>query len=220
VTGRVLSVNVSQPRIIGQRGGSPVRSGIGKTPVSGTSAIGSEGIEGDGQADRVNHGGPDKAVYAYDRSDAAYWEHASGRSLGPGAFGENLTIEGFASADVHVGDRFRIGTTLLEVTQPRVPCYKLGIHMGDERFPATFANALRVGFYLRVLESGAVTTGNAVMRTHIAETTLTIVDLMALYLAPHDAGRLEQVSRLPGLSVAWQNEFSAKAAKARRNSER
>jgi MOSC domain-containing protein YiiM len=217
VIGRVLSVNVSQPRVIGERGGEPVRSGIAKAPVAGRIAVGASGVAGDGQADLVNHGGADKAVYAFDRADAAYWEQRLGRALGPGAFGENLTIEGFASAEVRVGDRFRIGTALVEVSQPRVPCYKLGIHMGDDRFPVEFARAHRVGFYLRVIEEGAIAAGDAVERTVAAVTPLTIADLMsALLTARNDAARLESVAALPGLSDAWRTEFAELAAAARR----
>jgi MOSC domain-containing protein YiiM len=218
VSGRVLSVNVSQPRIIGARGGTAVRSGIAKQPVGGRVAVGTEGVDGDGQADRINHGGADKAVYTFDREDAVFWERKVGRPLSPGAFGENLTIEGFPSTEVRVGDRFRIGTTLLEVTQPRVPCYKLGIHMGDERFPAEFARGLRVGFYLRVLEPGTVAADDAVVRVGASTTPLTIADLMSAYLtARNDAARLDAVVALPGLSDAWRDEFAEMAAAARLN---
>jgi MOSC domain-containing protein YiiM len=216
VTGRVLSVNVSLPRVIGERGGEPVRSGIAKQPVAGPVAVTAAGLYGDGQADLINHGGAEKAVYVYDRSDAAYWEQRLGRPLGPGAFGENLTVQGFASSNVRVGDRFRIGTALVEVSQPRVPCYKLGIHMGDERFPIEFARANRVGFYLRVIETGAVATGDAVERTSTAATPLTITDLMSAFLtARNDAARLEAVAALPGLSEVWRSEFNEMAVAAR-----
>jgi len=155
-------------------------------------------------------------MYVYDRSDAAYWEQRLGRPLGPGAFGENLTVEGFASSNVRVGDRFRIGTALVEVSQPRVPCYKLGIHMGDERFPIEFARANRVGFYLRVIETGAVAAGDAVERTSTAATPLTIADLMSAFLtARNDAARLEAVAALPGLSEVWRSEFNEMAVAAR-----
>ncbi|MGE5537359.1 MAG: MOSC domain-containing protein [Gemmatimonas sp.] len=216
MTGRVLSVNVGRPRVIGMRGGEPVTSGIAKAPVAGPVAAGPNGLAGDGQADLVNHGGADKAIYVLDRSDAGLWEDRLGRPLGPGAFGENLSIEGFPSTSVHVGDRFRIGAAEFEVTQPRVPCYKLGIHMGDERFPAAFAKALRVGFYLRVIAPGAVTAGDAVVRTHTATTPLTIADLMGIYLtARDDAARLEAVAALPALSEAWRTQFADLAAAAR-----
>jgi MOSC domain-containing protein YiiM len=216
VTGRVLSVNISRPRVIGERNGAPVRSGIAKAPVAGCVRIGREGMDGDGQADLVNHGGPDKAVYAFDRGDATYWEKIVGRALGPAAFGENLTIEGFVSADVRVGDRFRIGSALLEVTQPRVPCYKLGIHMGDEHFPAAFAKSLLVGFYLRVLEPGTVAMNDTITRTVTVATSLTITDLMSAYLTGRgDAARLDAVATLPGLSEAWRSEFAKLAQAAR-----
>lgn len=212
----LLAVCVGQPRTIGERGSQPVRSGIGKRPVDGAVAVGPMGLDGDGQADLVNHGGVDKAVYAYDRGDAAYWEERLGRALPAGAFGENLTLEGMPSADVRVGDRVHLGNVLLEVTQPRVPCYKLGIHMSDAEFPAAFARALRVGFYLRVVETGFIAGGTAVSSWEKAATPLSIADLMGLYLTGRrDAERLAAAVALPGLSAAWRESLSEFLAAAR-----
>jgi len=211
MTPRVLAVSVGLPRVIGERGTEPVRSGIGKQPVAGPVAVGAMGIAGDGQADLINHGGLDKAVYAYDRADAAYWENRLGRALPPGALGENLTVEGLPTTDVRVGDRFRIGDVLLEVTQPRVPCYKLGIHMGDAAFPAAFARALRVGFYLRVVEPGTLANGMPLTAMKKAETSLTVAELMRLYLSgERNTARLAAAVALPGLSAAWREELSAR----------
>ena len=211
MTPRVLAVSVGLPRVIGERGTEPVRSGIGKRPVVGPVAVGAMGIAGDGQADLINHGGLDKAVYAYDRADAAYWENRLGRALPPGALGENLTVEGLPTTDVRVGDRFRIGDVLLEVTQPRVPCYKLGIHMGDAAFPAAFARALRVGFYLRVVEPGTLANGMPLTAMKKAETSLTVAELMRLYLSgERNTARLAAAVALPELSAAWREELSAR----------
>lgn len=205
---RLLAISVGQPKIIGLRNAEPVRSGIGKTPVVHPVEVGAMGILGDGQADLVNHGGADKAVYAYDRSDAAYWEKCLGRALLPGAFGENLTVDGLPSSEVRVGDRFRIGSVLLEVTQPRVPCYKLGMHIGDSAFPAEFAKSLRVGFYLRVLAPGKLVLGT-VPSWERAATQYSISDLMQLYLTGrHDQRRLTDAIALPGLSAAWRETLS------------
>jgi MOSC domain-containing protein YiiM len=216
MTARVLAVCVGRPRTIGERDSHPVRSGIRKHPVEGPVSASALGLEGDGQADLVNHGGIDKAVYAYDRSDAAYWEERLGRALPAGAFGENLSVQGMPSAEVRVGDRLRIGTALLEVTQPRVPCYKLGIHMGDAGFPAAFAKALRVGFYLRVVEPGSLAAGLAIAWQK-ATTTLSICDLMDVHLTGRrDAERLAAASALPGLSAAWRESLSELLAKTRR----
>ena len=217
MTPRILAVCVGLPRAIGEDGAPPVRSGIDKHPVSGPVAVGQMGLEGDGQADLVNHGGVDKAVYAYDRSDAGYWEKHLGRALPPGALGENLTVEGMASSVVRVGDRIRAGSVLLEVTQPRVPCYKLGVHMGDPAFPAAFAKALRVGFYLRVIEPGSISAETAISSWEKATTSLSISDLMSLYLTGrHDTRQLAAVAALPGLSAAWRKTLSEFLAAADR----
>jgi MOSC domain-containing protein YiiM len=217
MTPRVVAVCVGLPRTIGERGAQPVRSGIGKHPVADVVAVHTTGLDGDGQADLVNHGGPDKAVYAYDRADAGYWEGRLGRRLPPGAFGENLAVEGLASADVRVGDRLRVGTALLEVTQPRVPCYKLGIHMGDAAFPGTFAKELRVGFYLRVIETGHLGPESPVSSWKKAATPLSICNLMELFLSGrNDATRLAAAVALPGLSAAWRESLSEFLAAAHR----
>jgi MOSC domain-containing protein YiiM len=179
--------------------------------------LGPTGLDGDGQADLVNHGGVDKAVYAYDRGDAMYWEERLGRTLPPGALGENLAVEGLPSDAVHVGDRLRVGTALLEVTQPRVPCYKLGIHMGDAAFPAVFAKALRVGFYLRVIEPGRLSADSEIAAWEQAASPLSICDLMELYLTGrNDAERLAHAAARPGLSAAWRQSLSELLAAARR----
>jgi MOSC domain-containing protein YiiM len=213
---RLLSINVGQAAIIGRRGAEPVRSGIRKAPVSGAVTVGTQGVAGDAQADLVNHGGPDKAVYAYDRGDAVFWEERLKRPLPSGALGENLTVEGRPSDLVRVGDRYRIGTALLEVTQPRVPCYKLGIHMGDAAFPGRFAKALRIGFYLRVLEPGSFRAGDPIEIARRADTVLSVADLMDIYLnGRSDPGRLAAAAALAGLSAVWRDELSRRLAETR-----
>ena len=121
----VRSVNVGRPRQIAVRRGRPLMSAIGKQPVAGRLRIAGDSVEGDAQADLRVHGGPDKAVYAYAAEDAAWWEAALGRELGPGAFGENLTVEGIDVTGARIGERWRAGTAELEVCQPRLPCAKL-----------------------------------------------------------------------------------------------
>ena len=216
MTYRLLAVNVAHPRVIGERLSEPVLSGIDKKPVAGRVAVGPMGVDGDGQADPTVHGGADKAVYAYDEGDYHFWEQRLGRKLTPGTFGENLTVEGLASDIVRVGDRYRIGTTLLEVTQPRQPCFKLGMRMSDPHFVAAFAKALRVGFYLRVIEPGALAAGDTIIVEHRAETVFSIADLMKIYLHAHrDIERLAAVVAMPGLSAAWREELSERLAEAR-----
>ena len=219
MTYRLLAVSVAQPRVIGERLSEPVLSAIGKQPITARVAVGPMGVSGDSQADPTVHGGADKAVYAYDEGDYHFWEERLGRKLPPGTFGENLTVEGLPSDLVRIGDRYRIGTTLLEVTQPRQPCFKLGMRMNDPHFVAAFAKSLRVGFYLRVIEPGTLGAGDTITPEHRADTVFSIADVMALYLSKHhDIDRLAAVVEIPGLSAAWREELSERLAKARNSS--
>ena len=158
---RVLAVNVGRPREIA-RGKRTVRTSIWKSPVDGRVAARDDHLEGDEQADRRVHGGYDKAVYAYAREDYAWWESELDRELEPASFGENLTIEGLDLSAARVGERWRIGTVLLEVSEPRLPCLKLGLRMGDSRFPKRFAQARRPGAYLRIVEAGELGAGDPI----------------------------------------------------------
>jgi len=151
---RLVSVNVSLPKLVEFRG-QPVPTSIFKEPVDRRVLVRRLSLEGDWQADLRSHGGLNKAVYAYPLEHFASWSGELGRDdLRPGQFGENLTVEGLTEDTVHLGDVFRIGSALLQVTQPRYPCYKLGIKMGDPAFPKRFLASGRTGFYLRVVEEG------------------------------------------------------------------
>jgi len=158
---RLLSVNVGRPRAV-ETGRRTVVTAIWKSPVEGRVAVRGANLAGDAQADRSVHGGPDKAVYAYAIEETREWEGEVGRVLGPGAFGENLTVEGIDVSGALIGERWRVGTTLLEVAQPRVPCFKLGLRMGDPSFVKRFAQASRPGAYLRIVEEGELGAGDAV----------------------------------------------------------
>ena len=157
----VVSVNLARPRTL-ERRGRELRTGLWKLPVDRAVAIGEHGLEGDFQGDRRIHGGRDKAVYAYAEEDVSWWEAELGRELGPGFFGENLTLRGVDVNGARVGERWEVGTTLLEVTEPRGPCWKLQRKAGEPRFVRRFAQAGRPGAYLRVLRPGVVTAGDAV----------------------------------------------------------
>src|SRR3954454_1262769 len=157
----VLSVNVGRPRPV-QTGRRPVLTSIWKHPVEGRVAVRGVNLAGDDQADRSVHGGPDKAVYAYAVEETALWEAELGRALGPAAFGENLTTEGLDGSGAVLGERWRVGTTLLEAVQPRLPCFKLGLRMGDRGFVRRFGEASRPGAYLRILAEGELQAGDAV----------------------------------------------------------
>ena len=158
---RLLSVNVGTPRPV-DTGRRVVLSAIWKSPVEGRVAVRGVNLAGDSQADREVHGGPDKAVYAYGIDETRQWEAELGRELGPGAFGENLTVEGMDVSGALLGERWRVGTALLEVVQPRLPCFKLGLRFGDPMFVRRFGKASRPGTYLRVVEEGELGVGDEV----------------------------------------------------------
>jgi MOSC domain-containing protein YiiM len=159
--GRVASVNVGRPREI-VVDGKPVRTSIWKDAVAGRVAVRGVNVSGDDQSDRTVHGGDRKAVYAYAREDLDWWGERLGSALAPGTFGENLTTEGVDVTGARVGERWRIGTTLLEVTQPRLPCFKLEARMERPGFIAEFIDGGRPGAYLRIVEEGEVGAGDAV----------------------------------------------------------
>jgi MOSC domain-containing protein YiiM len=143
--GRLLSVNVGRARLFDYNR-KPAKSAIWKTPVTGRIAARGVNLEGDEQADRKAHGGPDKAIYAYAVEDIHWWEQELARPLPYGTFGENLTTEGISVNDAVIGERWQIGSTVVEVSEPRVPCWRLGVRMNDEAFPRRFTAALRLLF--------------------------------------------------------------------------
>jgi MOSC domain-containing protein YiiM len=178
--GRVLSVNVGQPREIewlGQR----VTTAIWKSPVAGRIPLVGVNLTGDDQADRRVHGGPDKAVYSYSREDEEWWGQQLGRPLELGAFGENLTLVGVDVSGAVIGERWEIGTALLEVAQPRVPCWKLGARMGDPDFPTRFSAAGRPGAYLRIIREGDIGAGDEVRITHRPTHGITVGEAAHIY---------------------------------------
>jgi MOSC domain-containing protein YiiM len=158
---RILSVNVARMRLV-QIGGQTVKTGIYKHPVEGRVDLHDEQVGSDRQADYSVHGGHDKAVYAYASEDYAWWAGELGIDTPPGLFGENLTTAGVDLSGAEVGQRWRVGTAELEVSEPRFPCAKLGFKMGDPRFVKTFAKALRPGAYLRIAEEGEIGAGDEI----------------------------------------------------------
>ena len=170
---RLLSVNVGQPHPVAA-GRQVVQTAIWKTAVDGPVRVRGVNLEGDDQADRSVHGGPDKAVYAYAMEEIRGWESELGRTLGTAAFGENLTTEGVDVSGALVGQRWRVGTTLLEVAQPRLPCFKLGIRIGTPGFVRQFAQAARPGAYLRIIEEGHLQAGDEIVITHQPDHAVTV----------------------------------------------
>jgi MOSC domain-containing protein YiiM len=162
---RVVSVNVGRPQPL-STGRRVVESAIVKAPVEGPVAVRGVNVEGDDQADRSVHGGPDQAVYAYASEDIAFWSDVTGLDLGPGAFGENLTLAGVDVSDARIGERWRIGTVELRVTGPRIPCFKLEARIGVHGFQKQFLHAGRPGAYFRIVQEGELQAGDAVEIVH------------------------------------------------------
>ncbi len=205
---RLRSVNVALPREV-DAGGRKVLTGIFKAPVQSRVRVRRLNIDGDGQADLVNHGGEYLAVYAYPFENYGYWEGELGRDdLRPGQFGENLTTEGLLEDAVHIGDVLRIGGATLEVSQPRPPCFKLGIRMGLPTFPKQFLASGRVGFYLRVLEEGEIGAGDAIERVSLGPERMTVRETSHLmYFDKTNREEAARALRIEALSPAWREAF-------------
>jgi MOSC domain-containing protein YiiM len=198
--GLVLSVNVGRPREI-EWHGKRAATAIWKAPVAGRVAVGEENLAGDDQADRSVHGGLDKALYAYAREDAEWWEAEIGRAIELGGFGENLTLRGVDVSRALIGERWAIGSAVVEVAQPRIPCWKLGARMDDPTFPRRFLAADRPGAYLRVLEQGELASGDAVAIVRQPHHAVTVADVAAIYHRQHD--RVAELLDVPDLSSGW-----------------
>jgi ferredoxin-NADP reductase/MOSC domain-containing protein YiiM len=207
---RLLSVNVGRPRDVAWNGRT-VRTSIWKSEVRGRRWVDRLNVAGDAQADLVGHGGEHRAVYAYDVSAYRHWERELGRGdFVNGQFGENFTVEGLPDDEVCVGDRYRIGGALFEVTQPRVTCFKVGLRMAEPRMPALLYTHGRPGFYLRVLKEGEVGAGDAIERVAVGPGAMTVREVSALlYLPGATVPRLERAIAIPALSAGWRHSFAA-----------
>jgi MOSC domain-containing protein YiiM len=213
---RVISVNVGQPREVGFRNGF-VLTGIFKQPVAGRITVNELNLAGDRQADLTVHGGRDKAVYCYPVEHYAYWAvELPGTDLPYGMFGENLTTEGLDEASVCIGDQFRVGSAVLQVTQPRTPCYKLGIKFGRSDMVDKFWSSGRSGFYLSVIAEGELGQGDLIERVAIGAGQVSIAEVLQLAggLEP-DRAQLERVLKSP-LPDPWKLNFTERFADASR----
>jgi MOSC domain-containing protein YiiM len=210
MTGELLSLNIGPPREVTQDGVT-VRTGIFKEPVQGRRLLRRTNIDGDGQADLENHGGESKAACAYSQAHYAHWEHELQRGPFPfGQFGENFTLRGLTEDAVHLGDVFRVGGATVEVSQPRLPCSKLGLRMQDNRFPKRFLRSLRTGFYLRVLEEGEVGAGDVMERLETGPGQVTVREACRLlHFDRADRAGIQRVLEVPALSPDWRREFDA-----------
>jgi MOSC domain-containing protein YiiM len=180
--------------------------------VAGPVAARGVNLDGDDQADRTVHGGYDQAVYAYASEDAAWWSAELGHEVGPGAFGENLTVAGLDLAATEVGQRWRIGTVELEVSAPRIPCYKLGLRFGDPHMQKRFAKALRTGAYLRIVEEGVLEAGDEIVLGEPPGHGVTVRLIAEAVMHDHSlAPRLLAAPQLPGDVRKWAQERAAAA---------
>src|SRR5262245_48444835 len=207
---RLLSVNVGLPRDVEWRGRT-VHTAIWKEPVQGRRRVKRLNVEGDGQADLGGHGGEQRAVFVYQIESYRYWEERLGRhGLVHGPFGEDFTIEGLPDAEVCIGDRYRIGTALFEVTQPRVTCYRVGIRMDEPQMAALLTSSGRPGFYFRVREEGEVGASDPIVLIARGPERMTVAEVNALlYFSHHPRDQLERALRIPALSPGWRWSFEA-----------
>jgi MOSC domain-containing protein YiiM len=202
------SVNVGTPRPIERSNGTVETSAIWKEPVTGRLPVRGVNVDGDDQADRTAHGGPDRALYAYAAEDTEWWAGEVGRKLGPGTFGENLTLRGIDVTGALVGERWKVGSVMLEVTAPRIPCWKLAKKMGDPLFIKRFTQARRPGAYLRIIEEGQLGAGDEIQILHRPDHDVTL----ALFVEAYEHDRtllprlLEAGDPLPGYWREWIEE--------------
>jgi len=207
---RLLSVNVGLPRDVPWQG-KTVHTGIWKAPVEGPRTVRRLNIDGDGQGDLNGHGGERRAVFVYQMDSYQYWQSQLGRNdFVYGQFGENFTVDGLSDAEVCIGDRYRIGRALFEVTQPRVTCYRLGIRMNQPDMAALVVKHGRPGFYFRVLEEGEVEAGDEITQVVSGPERMSVSEIDALlYMPGHPRDRIKRALRIPTLSVGWRRSFEA-----------
>jgi ferredoxin-NADP reductase/MOSC domain-containing protein YiiM len=212
--GRLVSVNVGQPRDV-QWEGRTVRTAVWKSPVTGPVMVRHGNIDGDDQADKVGHGGEHRAVFVYQLDSYRYWAEQLGRDdFSYGQFGENFTVDGLNDGEVCIGDRYRIGEAIFEVTQPRVTCFRIGIRMNEPDMPSLLVAHHRPGFYFRVLTEGRVRSGQDIERLAVGPEQVSVADVDALLYLPHKSTQiLQRAVRIPALSAGWRMSFEAMAAK-------
>src|SRR6516164_9561352 len=204
----LLSVNVGLPRDISWRG-KTVHTAVWKEPVQGRRMVRRLNIVGDGQGDLAGHGGENRAVFVYQIDSYHYWQSQLGRDdFTYGQFGENFTVDGLSDQEVCIGDRYRIGSALFEVTQPRVTCYRVGIRMNEPQMAALLVAHGRPGFYFRVLDEGEVEAGDEIVQVATGPERMTVAEVNALlYMPGHPKSELEKALRIPALSAGWRDSL-------------
>ena len=212
---KLLSVNVSLPKQVTYKG-KIIKTSIFKEPVEGRVNVKTLNIEGDGQADLIGHGGEQRAILVYSIENYKYWETVLNRNdFTMGQFGENFTVDSMLDDNIHVGDRFRIGTALFEVSQPRVTCYKLAMKMGVEGFYNQILKSNRPGFYFRVLEEGEVGAGDIIEKVDENPVGMTIVEMnRLLYFEKDNMDGARKAITIKALSPGWRISFEDRLTKA------
>ena len=204
---RVLSVNVGLPREL-EWNGKIVRTSIFKQPVTGRVRVARLNVEGDQQSDLTVHGGPEKAVYAYPSEHYPFWRGELAKmDLAWGVFGENFTTTGLLEETLHIGDRVRIGSAEFVVTQPRMPCFKLGIRFNRSDMVKRFLQSGRTGFYFAVLREGEVGAGDSIELLEKDQNNIPVADVVNLYRGTANQELLRRVSELPSLPNSWREYF-------------
>lgn len=211
--GMLVSINVGLPALL-EHDGREVMTGIRKQPVGGAAWLSCSGLSGDGQADPVHHGGPDKAVCVYSADHAPYWRQRWGKEVGDAAFGENFTVTGALETEVCIGDVVRVGGALLQVSQARLPCFKLALRHGLPSLPQEVQDTGFTGFYFRVLEEGTVKPGDALVCEARHPDRITVREGAAVMLSRKDdlpaARRLYAVD---ALADSWKATLAARIAR-------
>ena len=210
---KIISVNVGAPRIV-MSNGDPVSTGIFKEPVAGRVMLRTLNLDGDRQADLSVHGGPSKAVYAYPSEHYDYWKRELPEMKLPwGMFGENFTTAGLFESEINVGDKFRVGSATVMATEPRMPCYKLGIRFGRPDIVKRFLASERTGFYFAVLQEGEVRAGEPIELTEKSKDSLKVSDITALYTREkHNVGLLRRAIEVEALPESWKRYFRHRLA--------
>ncbi len=206
---KLISINVSKPKPI-EYGGKTIQTGIFKEPVTGSVMVKEDNIAGDGQGDLKVHGGTYKAIYGYPIEHYSHWKQVLIRDdFTFGQFGENLTVKGMLEAEVRIGDVFQIGQIVkLQITQPRVPCFKLGYKMGMPEFPKQFLESRRVGFYFRVLTEGEIKAGDTISHIETVDESMSITEILNLrFFDTKNFERINKARKLQALSPSWKKDF-------------
>lgn len=207
---KIVSLNVGMPREV-EWHGRMVTTGIFKEPVEARLALRKLNLDGDGQADLTVHGGAEKAVYCYAVEHYGYWKRELGRELPLGMFGENFTTEGWLEGEANLGDRFRVGSAEVVVTQPRLPCYKLGLRFGADDMVKRFLASGRTGFYLAVTREGKVGSGDDFEPIARDENRVPVPEITRLYVAkryePKDVESIEKAMQVKALPESWKGYF-------------